>query len=254
MIDMNALFKLTYGLYVAGVKKDAKEGGCVVDAVMQTTDDTLVLCCGKTTQTHDWIKETKRFSLSVLTRENAPSVIATFGFQSGRTADKWRGVARKTIDGLPVLETAAAWLTCRVTDSRDLGSHTLFFCAVETAETGKGEPITYTEYRTELKNETLCAFNTMKGNKKMTKWQCRICGYIYEGDSLPDDYVCPVCGVGADEFEKVEDKKQPKKEQWVCSVCGYVYDGETPFEELPDTYVCPVCKHPKSAFVKKTID
>ena len=245
---MNALFKLTYGLYVAGVKKDAKEGGCVVDAVMQTTDDTLVLCCGKTTQTHDWIKETKRFSLSVLTRENAPSVIATFGFQSGRT------VARKTIDGLPVLETAAAWLTCRVMDSRDLGSHTLFFCAVETAETGKGEPITYTEYRTELKNETLCAFNTMKGNKKMTKWQCRICGYIYEGDSLPDDYVCPVCGVGADEFEKVEDKNQPKKEQWVCSVCGYVYDGETPFEELPDTYVCPVCKHPKSAFVKKTID
>ena len=90
----------------------------------------------------------------------------------------------------------------------------------------------------------------------MTKWVCKVCGYEYEGDELPEDYVCPVCGVGADEFEKVEEKTQAeeapaKAEKWVCSVCGYVYDGETPFKDLPDDYVCPVCQQPKSVFVQE---
>ena len=87
----------------------------------------------------------------------------------------------------------------------------------------------------------------------MTKWICTVCGYEYEGDTLPADYTCPVCGVGADQFENVEDKAAKTKtpEKRVCSVCGHVYDGETPFDELPDDYTCPVCHHPKSAFVKK---
>ena len=87
----------------------------------------------------------------------------------------------------------------------------------------------------------------------MTKWVCKVCGYVYEGEELPEDYVCPVCGVGPEEFEKAEEKAEtkPAEAKYVCSVCGYVYDGDVPFEDLPEDYVCPICQQPKSVFVKE---
>ncbi len=260
MIDLNALLKLTYGLYVAGVENGGRFGGCVVDAVMQMTDDTLAICCNKKTQTREFIAESGRFSLSVLSNKTDPFVIGNFGFQSGRDVNKWAKVPHRVENGLPVLNGAAAYLFCRVAETKDLGSHTLFLCAIEAAENGQGEALSYTLYRKEWKERVAAAFKAEKPiqdtkGKAMTKWVCTVCGYEYEGDTLPADYTCPVCGVGADQFEKVEDKaaktKEETPEKRVCSVCGHVYDGETPFDELPDDYTCPVCHHPKSAFVKK---
>ncbi len=264
MIDTKAFFKLTYGLYVIGVKCNEKFGGCIVDAVMQTTiqPQTLVICCNQGTRTRECIQETKEFTLSVLSETTDPFIIANFGFQSCRCADKWQKVPHHFMGGLPVLDDACAYLHCKVTESKQLSTHTLFFCEVVEALDGQGKALSYTTYQESWKPRVMEAFKTgkcsqeIKGEKKMTKWVCKVCGYEYEGDELPEDYVCPVCGVGADEFEKVEEKTQAeeapaKAEKWVCSVCGYVYDGETPFKDLPDDYVCPVCQQPKSVFVQE---
>lgn len=205
MTDLNALFKLTYGLYVVGVKDGEKFGGCVVDAVMQTTVEppTLVLCCGKTTRTHELLLENKAFSLSVLPDDVDGSIIKNFGFQSGRTADKWANVPYRLKNGLPVLNDMAAWVVCDITDTRELSTHTLFFCAIADAEDGLKKALSYTDYRERKMQE---------GKMKEYQWVCKVCGYVYDGtvpfEDLPDDYVCPVCGVGKAEFEKVEVKEK----------------------------------------------
>ena len=261
-MDTKALFKLTYGLYVVGVRNGDNFGGCVVDAVMQTTVEppTLVVSSNKSTRTNECIAKTKEFSLSVLSETTDPFVIANFGFQSCRAAEKWNKVPHRFLNGLPVLNNAAAYLHCRVTDVKELSTHTLFFCDITEAVDGTGKALSYTTYQESWKPKVMeafrsgkCSFTNEKGEKNMTKWVCKVCGYEYEGDELPADYVCPVCGVGVEEFEKVEEKPatKPAGEKWVCTVCGYVYDGDTPFEELPEDYVCPVCQQPKSVFEKQ---
>lgn len=274
-MNPKAMFKLTYGLYVVGVRNGTGFGGCVVDAVMQTTctPDRLVMCCLKGTRTRECVQETKEFTLSVLANDTDPFVIANFGFQSARTVDKWANVPHREFHGLPVLDSCAACLYCRVTEIKDLGTHVLFFCDVADAEDGSGTALGYSEYQASWKPRVSAAFqagpaarktvpaaeNTEnKGDKKMDyKWVCEVCGYEYDGtipfEELPDDYVCPVCGVGKDQFEKIEIKKEakPSKEEWVCKVCGYVYDGDIPFEELPDDYVCPICGVGKDQFEKR---
>ena len=261
-MDSKAFFKLTYGLYVVGVKNGDSFGGCVVDAVMQTTVDppTLVVSSNKCTRTNECIAETKEFTLSVLSEQTDPFIIANFGFQSCRAAEKWEKVPHHFLNGLPVLNGAAAYLHCRVTGVKELSTHTLFFCDVVEAVDGEGRALSYTTYQECWKPKVMeafqsgkCSFTNKEGEKKMTKWVCKVCGYEYEGEELPEDYVCPVCGVGVEEFEKVEDKTaaKPAGEKWVCTICGYVYDGDTPFEELPEDYVCPICQQPKSVFEKQ---
>ena len=278
-MDTKAFFKLTYGLYVIGVKNGNKFGGCVVDAVMQTTVQpaTLVLSCNRTSKTNECIRESKEFTLSVLSENTDPFIIGNFGFQSCRSAEKWEKVPHHLMNGLPVLDNAAAYLHCRVTEEKQLSTHTLFFCDVVDAVDGTDKALSYTVYQDSWKEKVMEAFQAgcamvrpaafekeldkafsekdlivnEKGEKKMTKWVCKVCGYVYEGEELPEDYVCPVCGVGVDEFEIVEEKVEAKPEKWVCTVCGYVYDGDTPFEELPEDYVCPICQQPKNVFEKE---
>lgn len=218
MTDMQALLKLTYGLYVVGVKNGDGFGGCVVDAVMQTTVSpcTLVLCSSKTSLTCQRIGENKEFTLSVLPVDADPAVIARFGFQSARTADKWADTPHDLMGGLPVLKEAAARLRCRVTESKELSTHILYFCDVEEAEDGPSKALSYTDYRDNWKDK-MTAVSLNKEEKEMEEekekeyvYVCTICNYEYDGEipfeELPDDYVCPICGVGKDEFKKVENK------------------------------------------------
>ena len=142
-MDTKALFKLTYGLYVVGVRNGDDFGGCVVDAVMQTTVEppTLVVSSNKSTRTNECIAKTKEFSLSVLSETTDPFVIANFGFQSCRAAEKWNKVSHRFLNGLPVLNNAAAYLHCRVTDVKELSTHTLFFCDITEAVDGTGKAL-----------------------------------------------------------------------------------------------------------------
>lgn len=213
-MDNSALYKISYGLYVVGTKIDGKDAGCIVDAFIQSTSSpvpTTILCSIQANQTNAAIKQTGEFTVSVLGTEVDPFVIGNFGMQSGRDADKWSNVPYKRVDGLPVLEKAAAYLRCKVTDIKELSTHTAFFCELVDAWQGEGAPLIYGDYQKNMKSQTVAAFKAFK-----------------ESGTAP--------------------AKEPK---WVCSVCGYVYDGEIPFEQLPDDYKCPQCGHPKSVFVKQ---
>ena len=213
-MDTKALYNISYGLYVVGSKIDGKNAGCVVDAFIQSTSSpvpTVILCSIQANQTNAAIKQTGEFTVSVLGSDVDPFVIGNFGFQSGRDADKWNNVPHELVDGLPVLKDKVAYLRCKVTDSKELSTHTVFFCDVVDAALGDGQPLIYGDYQKSMKSKTLEAFK-----------------HFRQTGEVP--------------------QTTPK---WVCTVCGYVYDGDVPFEELPDDWKCPLCGAPKSAFVKQ---
>ncbi len=213
-MDSTALFNISYGLYVAGATLDGKNAGCIVDAFIQSTVSpvpTVILCSIQQNQTNAAIKQTGEFTVSVLAKDVDPFVIGNFGFQSGRDVDKWANVPHRIVDGLPVLDKAVAYLRCKVTDLKELSTHTALFCEVTDAWNGAGEPLVYGDYQKSMKAQTLEAFKAYK-----------------ESGKAPE-----------------------KKEKWVCSVCGYTYDGEIPFEQLPEDWKCPICGKPKSVFVKQ---
>jgi len=213
-MDSTALFNISYGLYVVGTKIDGNNAGCIVDAFIQSTSapvPTVILCSIKTNQTNAAIKQTQEFMVSILGNDVDPFVIGNFGFQSGRDVDKWANVPFELVDGLPVLSKAVAYLRCKVTDFKELSTHTVFFCDVVDALKGEGEPLIYGSYQKDMKPKTLEAFKKYKQTGKAPEPAAK----------------------------------------WVCSVCGYVYSGETPFEELPEDWKCPKCGSPKSVFVKQ---
>lgn len=213
-METAALFNISYGLYVVGSKIDGKNAGCIVDAFIQSTSapvPTVILCSIQANQTNAAIKQTGEFMVSILSADVDPFVIGNFGFQSGRDVDKWANVPFETVEGLPVLKNAVAYLRCKVTDFKELSTHTVFFCEVTDALMDEGVPLIYGNYQKDMKPKTLEAFKQYKQTGKAPE-------------------------------------PQPK---WVCSVCGYVYSGETPFEELPEDWKCPRCGSPKSVFVKQ---
>jgi flavin reductase (DIM6/NTAB) family NADH-FMN oxidoreductase RutF len=170
-MDITALYRFTYGLYIAGVKTPDGFGGCVVDAVAQVTSDnppSLILSCMQRNYTNERIKAEGVFTLSVLTREIDPFVVANFGFQSSRTVAKWPNVPHDFKDGLPVIQGAAAWVRCRVTETKELSTHALFICQVTDAWNGvaEGKPLTHAEYQDTMKNAALEAFKTFKTTGK----------------------------------------------------------------------------------------
>lgn len=164
-MDAKALHKISYGLYVVGTTLDGKNVGCVVDAFIQSTGSpvpTVILCSIKTNLTNTAIKQAGEFTVSVLGTDVDPFVIGNFGFQSCRDADKWANVSHNVIDGMPVLEKAVAYLRCKLTDSKELSTHSAFFCDVTDAWTGAGEPLIYADYQKDMKSKTMAAFKAFK--------------------------------------------------------------------------------------------
>ena len=128
-MDQTALFKLSYGLYVVGVKNGNSFGGCIVDAMMQVTSDTpplLMLGSMHNNLTNQLLRETGECTISVLRADVDPFVIANFGFQSARKTDKWANVEHVVKDGLPILLDAASYLRCRIVEAKELSTHTVY--------------------------------------------------------------------------------------------------------------------------------
>ncbi len=199
-MNTKALNQISYGLFVAASKYDKKMNGCIVNTVIQVTSNPLqvAVAINKDNLTCELVQKSKMLSISVLS-ETAPfSLFQNFGFQSGRTADKFVGYPfQMTGQELPYLtQHTTAYIDCKVKDMTDLGSHMLFICTVNDCDVLSNEKaITYSYYHEFVKPKP--AASATKG------WRCTICGYVYEGEELPADFICPLCKHGAEDFEKI---------------------------------------------------
>ena len=247
------MFKLTYGLFVLTVNQNGKDNGCIINTAIQAASEpnTVSVAVNKANYTHDMLLSADAFTVSVISQDADFELFKRFGFQSGRTADKFAGleeVERTDLGALAVTRGTNAWISARITGRYDLGSHTLFLGTVENGKILSDIPsVTYGYYQENIKPKPQKRVENGK-----TIWRCTVCGYEWEGDEIPADFVCPICKHPASDFEKVvqaeqnaamnigqpEAKvyvKEEKKMKYVCPVCGYVYEGDNPPAE------CPVC-------------
>lgn len=199
-VDTRALFSLSYGVFVLLARDGENDNGCIINTVTQVTDTPLRLAVtvNKRNLTHDMIAATGVFNLSVLD-ESAPfRVFEHFGFHSGRDTDKFADCreAKRSANGLYYLpHHANAFMSCRVIQTVDCGTHSLFIAELTQAEVLSDLPsMTYRYYRENVKPKPPVEENKKKG------FVCTVCGYVYEGDTLPPDFICPLCGHGASDF------------------------------------------------------
>ena len=198
--DMRALFKIGYGLYVVTSNDGTKDNGFIVNAVNQLTDNPyrVSVTINKANYSHDVIKKTGIMNLNCLSVEAPFSVFKNFGFQSGRDTDKFRDIRPyRTDNGLAFLpEYINAVISLKVEQYVDLGTHGMFICTVTEARViSDSETMTYTFYQNYVKPKP-----ETEGKKGFV---CKVCGYVYEGDELPDDFICPLCKHGAADFEPI---------------------------------------------------
>ncbi len=199
--DMSALFKIGYGLYVVTSNDGAKDNGLIVNTVTQLTDNPyrVAVNINKENYSYHVIKQTGKMNVCCLSTEAPFKVFETFGFQSGRTTDKFSGIELLRSDnGLVFLPRYInAFLSLNVEQYVDLGTHGMFICSVTEARViSDKDTMTYTYYQQNVKPKP-----QTEGKKGFV---CKICGYIYEGDELPDDFICPLCKHGAADFEPIK--------------------------------------------------
>ncbi len=200
-IDNTALFKIGYGLYVVTSKQDEKDNGLIVNAIMQVTNtpNRVVVAINKLNYSHDVIKNTGVMNVNCIDTTAPFSLFERFGFKSGRDTDKFNGLDFSRSDnGLAQLNgNVNAVLSLKVETYTDLGTHGMFICSVSEAKVLSENPtMTYDYYQNNVKPK--------KQAEKKKGFVCKICGYVYEGDTLPADFICPLCKHPASDFEPIQ--------------------------------------------------
>ena len=198
--DLTALFRIGYGLYVVTSNDGKKDNGLIVNTVIQLTDtpNRVAVNINKANYSHHVIKQTGVLNVNCLSTEAPFSVFEQFGFQTGRSVDKFVGqTVHRSDNGLVFLDKYInAFMSLKVEDYVDLGTHGMFICSVTEARVmSNQETMTYTYYQNNVKPKP-----ETEGKKGFV---CKVCGYIYEGDELPADYICPLCKHGAADFEPI---------------------------------------------------
>ena len=198
--DLSALFNIGYGLYVVTSNDGIRDNGLIVNTVTQVTNtpNRIAVCINKANYSHHVIKQTGILNVNCLDTTAPFSLFQRFGFQSGRTADKFEGLeVFHSQNGLPFLSRHInSFMSLKVESYVDMDTHGMFICTVtESRVMGKNETMTYTYYQNEVKPKP-----QTEGKKG---YVCKICGWVYEGDTLPDDIVCPLCKHGAADFEPI---------------------------------------------------
>ncbi len=236
MLDLESLFNLSYGMCIVSSKRQGRFSGCIVNTVFQITPEPpmVAVSVNKQNLTHEYIADSKVFTVSILAEGTPLEFIGGFGFRTGRDTDKFEHVNYKMGQtGVPIItDNTVGFLEVEVTDAVDVETHTLFIGKITASETIDDSriPMTYNYYRDVKGGRTPRTAATYiekkpkakseRGAEDMEKYKCLICGYIYDpavGDpdngveavtafeDLPDDWVCPECGAGKDEFEPVEE-------------------------------------------------
>ena len=231
-MNIEAFYKISYGLYVVGCKSGNKINGYISNTVFQVTAEPaqFAISCSKNNFSSEIIKESKAFSISVLEKDTGAKVIGTFGYKSGKDIDKFEGFSYKTgKTGSPILlENTIAWFECKVVQTVDTWTHIVFIGELVDGDliNSDKEPLTYTYYREVKKGKAPKNAPTYIDEKKVT-----------------------------------DQKQSLTSPKYICPACGYVYDPQfgdpvggippdTPFEDLPDNWVCPLCGTPKEDFVE----
>ena len=199
--DLTALFKIGYGLYVVTSNDGKKDNGLIVNTVSQVTNvpNRIAVTINKDNYSHHVIKQTGIMNVNCLSTEAPFSVFETFGFQSGRTVDKFKDCTPYRSDnGLVFLpKYINSFMSLKVEQYVDLGTHGMFICSItESRVISDTETMTYNYYQQNVKPKP-----KTEGKKG---WVCKICGYVYEGENLPDDFICPLCKHPASDFEPIE--------------------------------------------------
>ncbi|OAA95145.1 rubredoxin [Clostridium coskatii] len=228
MIDNKAFYKLSYGLYLVSSISEGKKNAQIANTVFQITSNPAILAVSinKKNLTHDYIQSSKLIGISALSIETPIEFIGKFGFKSGRDIDKFEGVSFKTIEsGVPIiLDNTSSYFELKVEKEIDVFTHTIFICKVLNAELiNDVEQITYKYYQDmkrgiSPKVEANIPQNKNQTSKNIGKYECTVCGYIYDpavGDpdsgipagtpfeNIPDDWTCPICGVTKDNFKLI---------------------------------------------------
>ena len=200
-MDNSAFFKLSYGLFVVTAHEGDKDNGCITNTVVQqtTTPNRISVTINKNNLTHDMILRTGVFNVSVLSESSSFDTFKHWGFQSGKDVDKTVGITFYRLENgvIYIVEGVNAVLSAKVEQTIDLGTHTLFIAEVTDAfSTDETPSATYSYYHKRIK--------PAPQQSKRRGWVCIICGYIYEGETLPDDFICPICKHPASDFKPTE--------------------------------------------------
>ena len=205
-MNKKAMYAISYGLFVVTTRADGKDNGCITNTVIQVTSEPnrISVAVNKSNHTCGMIRESGCFTASVIAQDATFDLFKRFGFQSGRETDKFDGfdAIRRADNGtLIVTEGTNAWISAKVEQTIDLGSHMLFIATVTDMEVLSSTPsATYSYYQEFIKPKPKAVSKTPDGK---TVWRCRICGYEYVGEELPEDFICPICKHPASDFEKV---------------------------------------------------
>ena len=203
MIDPAAMHKLSYGLFVLTAHENGKDNGCIINTALQLTSVPMQIsiCVNKGNYTHDMIMNTKKFNVSTISEKADFELFKRFGFASGRDTDKFQGlnVAIRGMNGVMILtQQVNSFISAEVTQTVDCGTHTMFIATVTCSGVFNSDrSATYQYYFDHIKPAPAPKAEEKKG------YVCRICGYVYEGEPLPPDFICPLCGHGAEDFEKL---------------------------------------------------
>lgn len=202
-MNNEALFKLSYGLFVLTAKDGYKDNGCIINTAIQSASEPsqLSICINKANFTHDMIKSSGKFTVSVISREADFELFKHFGFSSGKDTDKFKDYAfcKRGENGIYYIDHGTnAYISAQTLTETDLGSHTMFSGKITDMEIlSDARSATYEYYFENIKPKP-----AQQKNEK-TVWRCKICGYEYEGETLPEDYICPLCKHPASDFERV---------------------------------------------------
>ena len=205
-MDMKAMYKLSYGLFVLTAKRGEKDNGCITNTAIQVTSEPnrISIAVNKANYTHDMVLETGKFNVSIISEKADFDLFKHFGFQSGRDVDKFADFtdcARAENGIFYITKGTNAVISAEVEQCIDLGSLTLFIAKVtDLMVLDAASSATYEYYQNNIKPKPQAVGTTPTGQ---TIWRCRICGYEYVGEELPEDFICPLCKHPASDFEKV---------------------------------------------------
>lgn len=203
-MDKKAMYQLSYGLFVLTSAFEGRDSGCIINTGIQVTSEPnrISIAVNQGNFTKELVEKSGKFNLSVLSEAAGFETFRHFGFQSGRDVDKFSGYSdcKRSANSLYYITAGTnAYISATVEQTVDLGTHMLFIAAVDDMEVLSKDPsATYAYYQSQIKPKP-----ARQGSAGKTAWRCTVCGYIYEGEELPADFICPLCKHPASDFEKI---------------------------------------------------